>query len=300
MSASVSHITSKANPPESTASAPVVGEEMTRLVTSGLRANTALSLAVRILLSLFGVACCVLALRYVVVRSDQMVQILRESGDAGDLIGKRLFVLCMPVLLFGVLGGLAGAAAWTIHARAQDETVRTLDTLSRLKREGDVAASARGLTYAFEEKLQNARRALNLLLWLGRSLFVICIGLFAATIVNAMADGDHLLTAAFGASSVVGSLFSVANGVPRKVKAHMADVIQVQTIVTGCDRQISLLDSDALVALNSDLGVRETHQIVLEVQQRMNAVVATAAEQIEHYVDPCKAKDVMSADGASS
>jgi hypothetical protein len=283
------------------ATAPVVGEDIIRLVTDGLRDNTRLNLAVRIVLSLFGVACCVLALRYVVLRGDPMVQILRQKGDPGDLIGKRLFVLCTPVLLYGVLAGLAGAAAWTMHARGQEETTRTLDTLSRLKREGQVAASARGLMYAFEEKLQHARRAFSLLLWLGRAVFVICIGLFTAAVINAMANGADLLTAALGASSVAGSEFAVANGVPRKVKAHMADVIQVQTIVTGCDRQISLLESDALAALNSSqCGVADTHHIVLEVQERMSTVVAVAIKQIEDYVDPAKVGDVGSVNGASA
>jgi hypothetical protein len=287
MSATVTSISRQIDTVESPASPPVVGTEMTRLVTNGLRANTVLNLAVRMMLSLFAFACFVLALRYVVVRGDQMVQILRESGDAGDLIGKRLFVLCMPVLLFAILGGLAAAAAWTLHARGQDETARTLDTLSRLKREDEVAASARGLTHAFEEKLQNARRTLNLLLWLGRALFIICIGLFAAAVINAMANGADLLTIALGGGSLAASVFSVANGIPGKVKAHMADVIQIQTIVTGCDRQISLLESDALVALNNkQFPPRETHELVLEVQRHMSAVVDLAVRQIEEFVDP--------------
>jgi len=282
MSATVTLISPQVESTESPVSPPVVGTEMTRLVTKGLRANTVLNLAVRVLLGLFAFACSALALRYVVVRGDQMAQSLRESGDAGDVLA-----LCMPVLLFAILGGLAVAAAWTLHARGQDETARTLDTLSRLKREDEVAASARGLTYAFEEKLQNARRTLNLLLWLGRALFIICIGLFTAAVINAMANGADILTIAFGAGSLAGSLFAVANGIPGKVKSAMADVIQVQTIVTGCDRQISLLESDALVAMNNkQFPVRETHELVLEVQRQMNAVVARAVKQIEDYVDP--------------
>jgi len=296
MSATVTHISRQFEPEEPPANPPVVGTDVTRLVTNGLRVNTALNLAVRVLLSLFGLAAAVLALRYVVVRGDEMVQTLRESGDTGDLI-----VLCMPVLLFATLGGLAAAAAWTLHARGQDETACTLDTLSRLKREDEVAASARGLTHAFEEKLQSARRTLNLLLWLGRTLFIICIGLFAATVINAMAHGIDLLTVAFGGGSVAAYLFAVAKDIPAKVKAHMADVIQVQAIVTGCDRQISLLESDALVALNNkSYPPRETHELVLEVQRQMSAVVARAVRQIEDFVDPQKEDGIGSRDGASS
>jgi hypothetical protein len=194
-SASVTAIngSSKLIPAEPSVSRSAVDKHVARLVTRGLRANTALNLAVRVLLGLFGVVSCALALRYIAVRGDEMVEILSKSTDSGDRVGKRLLVLCMPVLLFGLLAGLAAAAAWTMHARGQDETTRTLDMLSRLKREGEVAVSARGLMYAFEEKLQNARRALNLLLWLGRTLFLICIGLFAALdqLARRPAGGRH-------------------------------------------------------------------------------------------------------------
>jgi hypothetical protein len=274
-----------AQPPVITPTAGSVEEHVTSVVTRGLYANAVLNLAVRVLLGVFGLICGGLALRYVAVRGDDM-GVMRESRGAGDLIGERLPVLCVPVLLFGVLAGLAAAAAWTVHARGQDEMSRTLDVLSRLKREGEVAVSARGLTFAFEEKLQNARRAFTLLLWLGRTLFVICIGLFVAAVVNAIANGEHLVTVAFGASSVAGSLLAVSKGVPRNVKEHLADVIQVQTIVTGCDRQISLLESDALAALNnSHFGVMETHRIVVEVQERMSAVVEDAVTMVERCVD---------------
>lgn len=292
---------SKLIPAEPSVSRSAIDKHVARLVTRGLRANTALNLAVRVLLGLFGLVSCALALRYIAVRGDEMVEILSKSTDSGDRVGKRLLVLCMPVLLFGLLAGLAAAAAWTMHARGQDETTRTLDMLSRLKREGEVAVSARGLMYAFEEKLQNARRALNLLLWLGRTLFLICIGLFAAAVINAMAKGADLVTVTFGVASVAGSLLAVAKDVPRKVKEHLADVIQVQTIVTGCDRQISLLESDALAALNnSQCGVADTHHIVIEVQERMSTVVALAVKQIEDYVDPAKVDDVGSVNGASA
>lgn len=292
---------SKLIPAEPSVSRSAVDKHVARLVTRGLRANTALNLAIRVLLGVFGLVSCALALRYIAVRGDEMVEILSKSNDSGDRVGKRLLVLCMPVLLFGLLAGLAAAAAWTMHARGQDETTRTLDMLSRLKREGEVAVSARGLMYAFEEKLQNARRALNLLLWLGRTLFLICIGLFAAAVINAMAKGADLVTVTFGVASVAGSLLAVAKDVPRKVKEHLADVIQVQTIVTGCDRQISLLESDALAALNnSQCGVADTHHIVIEVQERMSTVVALAVKQIEDYVDPAKVDDVGSVNGASA
>jgi hypothetical protein len=257
---------------------------MTRLVTRGLRADAVLNVSVRVLLGLFGLVSGGLALRYIAVHADQMVQ------------SDRLLALCAPVLLFAALAGLAGFAAWTVRARGQHDMCRTLDVLSRIKREGEVAVSARGLTFAFEEELQNARRAFSLLLWLGRTLFLVCLGLFAAAVVNAMVNGVDPLTVAFGASSVAGSLLAITKGVPDNVKKHLADVIQVQTIVTSCDRQISLLESSARSAIKSaHCDPAETHRIVVEVQQLMSAVVDHAVETIERCAEPASNVSVTSA-----
>ena len=115
------------------------------------------------------------------------------------------------------------------------------------------------------------------------------------------ADNDWPVIDVTRRSIEAGSLLAVAKDVPRKVKEHLADVIQVQTIVTGCDRQISLLESDALAALNNaQCGVVDTHHIVIEVQERMSTVVALAVKQIEDYVDPAKVDDVGSVNGASA
>jgi hypothetical protein len=39
-----------------------------------------------------------------------------------------------------------------------------------------------------------------------------------------------------GAGSIVGTVVSVFTNVPDKVKGHLADVVAIQTILTGCDR----------------------------------------------------------------
>jgi len=163
---------------------------------------------------------------------------------------------------------------------------RTLDTVSRMEREGEVAVSARGLIYAFEEKLQNARRAFMLLLWLGRTLFLVCLGLFAAAIVNALVGGSDLVTAVLGGSSVAGALLGVVRAVPRTLAHNLADVIQIQSIITGCDRQISLLESAAFNAINRSADAAATQDAVIDVQRRMDQVVASAVRRIERYTDP--------------
>jgi hypothetical protein len=70
---------SKLIPAEPSVSRPAIHKHVARLVTRGLRANTALNLAVRVLLGLFGLVSCALALRYIAVRGVQMVEILSKS-----------------------------------------------------------------------------------------------------------------------------------------------------------------------------------------------------------------------------
>jgi len=141
---------------------------------------------------------------------------------------------------------------------------------------------ARGLVFAFEEQLQNARSAFTLLLWLGRTLFIVCLGLFGLAVVNAVVSGVDLLTVGLSVTSIAGALISVAVGVPRTIKEHLSDVVQIQSIVTGCDRQISLLESDALAALN-DCGtpMADTHALVMEATEHISAVVTSSVDLIE-------------------
>jgi hypothetical protein len=252
------------------------------LVERVLRLNCWLNYVLRAGLAVFGFTAGVLALLYTARHGHEIATALNDGRN----IPAALLAATLPVLLFVLLGALAGAAAWAVHSRQVDETYRTLDAVSRMEREGEVAVSARGLIYAFEEKLQNARRAFTLLLWLGRTLFVVCLGLFAAAVINAMAGGSHLVTAVLGASSVAGALLGVVKAVPRTIAHNLADVIQVQSIITGCDRQISLLESAAFNAINHDADAIATRDTVLDVQRRMDQVVASAVRRIERYADP--------------
>jgi hypothetical protein len=265
-----------------TAPSPVTDDEMLAIVQRNLQAGAWLNLVARALLGLTGLAAGVLALRYVEVHGQEMVTILSQPRATGNLVGDQLLALSAPVLLFVVLAGMAAAAAWTVHGRGQEELGRTLDAVTRLKREGEVAVSARGLVFAFEEKLQNARSAFTLLLWLGRTLFIVCLGLFGLAVINAIVGGVDLLTVGLSATSLAGALISVAVGVPRSIKESLSDVVQIQSIITGCDRQISLLESDALAALNDHhTPMAETHKLVIEATDHISAVVASSVDLIE-------------------
>jgi len=255
-------------------------EQFSDDMTTTLRTNTLLSLCVRAGLAIIGLAAGASALAYTWLRHDDLAKAVAGKVDSGELLA-----VAMPFLFFVMLSALAGVAAAIAHARGLEESSRTLEALTRIEREGDVAVSARGLIFAFEEKLHNARRAFTLQLWLGRTMFLVCLGLLAATLINALAE-DGLATFATGAGSVFAAFLGVTKRVPHNVGRHLADVVQIQSIITGCARQISLLESSALAALKNDTDPNTAHKFVLEAQSRIDEVVDRAVQRIEDYADP--------------
>jgi hypothetical protein len=222
-----------------------------------------------------------------VVRSNAIVDILLKPRIPGDEIAGRLFALGAPVLLLGGFALLAAIAAAVIHSRSLDESVRTLDSINRLRREGEVAVSARGLVVAFEEQIATIRRSHSLLLWLGRTLFVISLGLFTVAAISALWHGVDIWTLGMGVSSLGGAMWTAASRVPANVAHDAANVVQVQLIVTAAHRQISLLESDAFAALNAkETSVETAHAVALDNQERIERVMTSAIGQIETYTDP--------------
>jgi hypothetical protein len=222
-----------------------------------------------------------------VVRSNAIVDILLKPRIPGDEIAGRLIALGAPVLLLGGFALLAAIAAAVIHSRSLDESVRTLDSINRLRREGEVAVSARGLVVAFEEQIATIRRSHSLLLWLGRTLFVISLGLFSVAAISALWRGVDIWTLGMGVTSLGGAMWTAASRVPANVAHDAANVVQIQLIVTAAHRQISLLESDAFAALNAkEASVETQHAVALENQARIEQVMASAIGQIETYTDP--------------
>ena len=254
---------------------------LAQLVIDELRGNCRLNFRVRTALAVLGLVTGALALAYVVLRGDEIAAAAQGEGNFAAAVAASI-----PVLLLLALAIVLGGAAWTVHERGLDETYNTLEAVSRMEREGEVAVSSRGLIYAFEEKLQNTRRAFTLLLWLGRTLFVVCLGLAAAAIISLLMNNSPVLTGALGGSSLLGALLGAARKVPRNISHHLADVIQIQTAVTGCDRQISLLETAAIDIVNFGEDRSQTRADVLAVQQRMDDVVGNAVGRIERFADP--------------
>jgi len=248
-------------------------------MTAALRHNTTVNLVVRSGLALFGFVAALAALAHT-WRNGEAIAAAVDGHD-----GARVLALALPVAVFVLLGVLAGAAAYTVHARHLDETYRTLEVLNRIEREGEVAVSARGLIFAFEEKLQNARRAFTLQLWLGRTMFLVCLGLLVVSVVSALFE-QGLTSVATGAGSLIAAIVGVLKHVPRNIGHNLADTIQIQSIITGCDRQISLLEGAALAVLKEDLQTPAAHDFVLQAQAQIDQAVDRAVRRIERYADP--------------
>jgi hypothetical protein len=245
--------------------------------------NAKLNLWVRALLAAIGLGAGAAAVVYT-LRHGADLATLVDAKSTADL-WRRLLALTMPVILLVALAGIAAATAWTTHSRGLDEFFRTIDCVNRVEREGEVAVSARGLIVAFEAKLQNAQRAFTLLLWIGRTTFVICLGLFTAAVIRAVLGDFDLATAILAGGSLLGAVVSFVRGAPQTITENLAAVIRIQSIITGCDRQISLLESDAFAALNNTTIPRaEAHAIAIEDQERIDAVVGTAVKRIKACV----------------
>ena len=56
--------------------------------------------------------------------------------------------------------------------------------------------------------------------------------------------------------------------------------------MTGSDRQISLLETAAFSAMNHATDPEQAKEAVLQVQRRMDGVVAQAVKRIEQLADP--------------
>ena len=203
------------------------------------------------------------------------------------MLGEELLALTAPVLLLMLLAGLAAIVGFVVHSRGVDESVHTLDAVNRLRREGEVAVSARGLIVAFEEQLASAKRGHSLLLWIGRTLFIVTLGLFVAAFISALWHGVDPMTVGLGVGSLAGAVLGVATKMPESIAHDVANVMQLQLVVTGAHRQIGMLESDAFASLNNPETARaEAHTMLLEVQNRIDTVVDTAIKQVEKFADP--------------
>jgi hypothetical protein len=273
-------------------------DELTGILLGAVKNNTRLNAVLRCVLALVGVVATAAALIYTVVHASAIVGALSSPRPTGMSLWERIFAQSWPVFILMALAALTAVAAWWAHVRGQEEIERASDCVSRLRREAEVAIPARGLTHVFEEKLANARRAYMLQLWLGRALFLVSLGLFSAGVINTLAGGESLVTLTFTAGSVVGVLFGTARRVPRTIARHLADIVQVQIAITGCDRQIGLFENYAYQLLKDERASEEVLAALILVHERIETVVQNAIQRVEQYADPGDAESPSAPDPA--
>jgi hypothetical protein len=271
-------------------------DDLTQILLRAVKTNTRLNAIVRCLLAALGLGAMISALIYTLAHASSIVTALADDSPEGASLVERVFTQTWPVILLIALSVMTMVAAWVAHARGQEELERASDCVGRLRREAEVAIPARGLTHVFEEKLANARRAYILQLWLGRALFLVSLGLFSAAVINALAGGESLVTATFTAGSIVGVLFGTARRVPRTIARHLADVVQVQAAITGCDRQIGMFENYAYKLLKDKRATDDALGALIVVHERIETVVDNAIKRVERYADPGEAPEDKRAD----
>ena len=251
-----------------------------------LRRNAVLNVTVRSLLAMWALVAAALAIAYTATRSDTIVATLTSTSST-EPFAVRLLSLSLPALLLAGLGAMCSVAAWLLHSRGREDLERGMECVSRLQREAEVAITARGLTHVFEEKLATARRGFSLQLWLGRTLFLVSLTLFSAALANAIATGVDLATVALGAGSLLTALYGTARSVPKRIACHLADVLQMQCAITGCIRQISLIEAEAYALLCKHKDDPETVvDAVAECQRAIDVAVERTIVLIQRYADP--------------
>ena len=89
------------------------------------------------------------------------------------------------------------------------------------------------------------------------------------------------------AGSLLTALYGTARSVPRRIACHLADVLQMQCAVTGCIRQISLIEAEAYALLCKHKDDPETViGAVAECQRAIDVAVERTVVLIERYTDP--------------
>jgi hypothetical protein len=262
-------------------------DDLTAIILRAVSTNARLNVTVRALLALLSLAAATASLVYVMRHAQEMAAAIGGERPAHESLLARVFAQTWPVILLLGLAATSALTTWAVSSRGQDELERAMDEVGRLRREAEVAIPARGLAHVFDEKLANARRAYVLQLWLGRALFLVSLGLFAAAVVNAMAGGNSIVTGTFTAGSLAGALFGTAKRVPQAIAHHLANVVQVQCAITGCDRQIGIFETYAYALLaDESRSQEEVLRALAEVHGHIEATIDGAISRIEHYADP--------------
>ncbi len=251
------------------------------------RRNAHLDLAVRCALFLVALAALAIAVVYTYNRGDAMVGELLADRATG-LNEERIVALTLPVSLLVLLTIVALVAAWFVQTRGGADFERTMEGVSRLRREAEGGVSrTRTSTHALEEFYDNARRAFRLQLWLGRTLFVVFLTLFFTAVFDGVFNDVDQATLALGAGSLLSLIFASLSGTGSKVGAYLADATQMQLNVGGASRQVNVLEDHMYEVL--ERAKRDPVAAGATIDHgtaAISQVVETSVQLIQKYAEP--------------
>jgi hypothetical protein len=266
-------------------------DEETKAAFGALQRNCVLNFCVRVGLYLGALAALAVAIYYTLQRGDSMVGVLLDHGSGPSLDTRDIVALLLPDIVLLIMAMVCLLSALYIQSRGMNDFELGIEGIGRLRREADAGVSrSRTATHVLEETMENAKRAFRLQLWLSRSLFVVCLVLFGLAVASAVlaghVDGSTLV---LGGGSLVGLLLATTRDAPEKIGAHLANVTQIETIVSGTIREMNVLEEYLYQVLEMNRTPESTGTagaLLAAGTKDMCRAIEHGVLMIEHYGEP--------------
>jgi hypothetical protein len=264
--------------------------EETKAAFGALQRNCVLNFCVRVGLYLGALAALAVAIYYTLQRGDSMVGVLLDS-DGPSLDTRDVVALLLPDIVLLIMAMVCLLSALYIQSRGMNDFELGIEGIGRLRREADAGVSrSRSSTHVLEETMENAKRAFRLQLWLSRSLFVVCLVLFGLAVSSAILAGHvDATTVALGGGSLIGLLLATSRDAPEKIGAHLANVTQIETIVSGTIREMNVLEEYLYQVLEMNRTPESTGTagaLLAAGTKDMCRAIEHGVLMIEHYGEP--------------
>ena len=204
-----------------------------------------------------------------------------------DVSALTVFATSFPFIVAFLSTAMCVSLALLIQGRSGTHFSKSLDQVSRLRREGSSANSrSMALTQILEETLANARQAFAMQLWISRVLFVVGIVLVFTFILSLL--GNNPLVSGGSIGTAVLALGAAALFNPqRQIGSDLANVTQLEAILGGYIRQASLLEEHLyqVMEAHADSGhPEEASEEIMNGVDRLGRVLNAAVKSIDNQV----------------
>lgn len=248
-----------------------------------MRQNMRINTMVRAWFYLLAVA--LLALVVYIIWRQQEFFLFIGPGEAAVQDG--MIAMALPLLAIVLIAAVCVALALLIQNRGVSEFAKSLDQVSRLRREGTAANSrSLALTQILEETLSNARQAFSMQLWISRVLFVVGIVLVFTFIVSLIGN-DPWVSGGAVVTSILALAGSALLNPQRQIGADLANVTQLEAILGGYIRQASMLEEHIyqVMETSSEAGTPwSANSLVLSGVDRLSSVLKSAVKAIDDQI----------------